>query len=83
MKNRFVKLTLFLCMIMLIGTSSSAFAASGSYGTQKSAGRSCAAGNYITLFTNSNNECMNALLRLSLIHISQFLAILANYCSRE
>lgn len=63
MKNRFVKLTLFLCMIMLIGTSSSAFAAIGSCGTQKSAGRSCAAGNYITLFTNSNNECMNALLK--------------------
>lgn len=63
MKNRFVKLTLFLCMIMLIGTSSSAFAASGSCGAQKSAGRSSGTVNYMTLFTNSNNECMNALLK--------------------
>lgn len=63
MKNRFVKLTLFLCMIMLIGTSSSAFAASGSCGVQKSAGRSSGTVNYMTLFTNSNNECMNALLK--------------------
>lgn len=74
MKNRFVKLTLFLCMIMLIGTSSSAFAASGSCGAQKSMSRNCGVvkyasqkcdgtSNYMALFGSSNDECMKALLK--------------------
>lgn len=60
MKNRFVKLTLMLCVIMMMAAPASSFAAS-SCGNSKAANRSCT--NYMSLFTKSNNDCMNALLK--------------------
>ena len=58
MKNRFVKLTLMLCVIMMMAAPASSFAAS-SCGNSKAANRSCA--NYMSLFTKSNAIGQNIL----------------------